>query len=171
MTLLETTRLIEFVASKMPNINSVVETENIYDLNNDNVNVEYSAFCLQQQQHNSDIEGFITYNFNLYYIDRLTLNKANKLEVQSSGITILQNIINVIRERNYVSDIRSTSFVTFTEQFTANCAGVYCSIAITTQNLSLCADEGIYKFDFNDDFNKDFLTYMSATDLSIYDAQ
>lgn len=158
MTLLETIKLIEYIASQQININTIVETENIYDLNNNNFQIKYSAFCLQQQRHVSNVEGFITFNFNAYYVDRLTNDKTNKLHIQSTGINILNNIINTIKERVFVSDVSYSEFITFTERFTAECAGVYCSLAITVPVQSLCsiyADESGAN-DFNNDFNNDF---------------
>ena len=166
MTLLETTRLIEYIGSKMPNVNTVVDTENIYDLNADNYEVKYSAFVVQQQQHMSNQEGFITYNFNLYYIDRLTIDKKNKLEIQSTAINVLQNIINIMQDRSFVTDVTGSAFTTFTEQFTAECAGAYCSIAVTTPNISLCSIYDAYEYDFNEDFGKDFWTFATNFDLS-----
>lgn len=165
MTLLEVTNLIEYIGSKQPNINTVVETENIYDLNADNYQVKYSAFCLQQQRHTSTIEGFTTFNFYAYYIDRLTLDKSNKIEVQSTGITILQNIINILKERIWITDVNASEFITFTEKFTAECAGVYCYISVTVPNTSLCAQYDINEYDFNDDFGADFWTKI-ANDLN-----
>ena len=169
MTLLETTRLIEYIASKQPNINTVVETENIYDLNNDNFQVKYSAFCLQQQRHTSQ-NGFTTFNYNAYYVDRLTNDRKNKLDVQSSGIILLQNIINILNDRIWISNVTASEFVTFTEKFTAECAGAYCNISITVPNASLCAQYDLIEYDFNDDFGADFWTKIAGLDLSIYES-
>lgn len=168
MTLLETVKLIEYIASRQPNINTVVETDDIYELNTDNYQVRYSAFCLQQQRHVSNIEGFTTFNFNAYYVDRLTEDKSNKIEIQSTGITLLQNIINILNDRIWISDVTVSEFVTFTERFTAECAGVYCTISVTVPNVSLCGHY-IDEYDFNEDFGADFWTKIASLDLSIYE--
>ena len=168
MTLLETTRLIEYIASRQINVNTIIDTENIYNLNTNNYQVKYSAICLQQQRHISNIEGFITYNYNIYYVDRLVLDKSNKLEIQSTGINILQNIINIIKDRVWVSDITTSEYVTFTERFTAECAGVYCSISITTPIQSLCSQYDITGGpDFNSDFGDDFWHIVGGPDFNM----
>lgn len=172
MTLLEVTKLIEYIASRQPNVNTVVETENIYDLNADNYEVKYSAFCLQQQRHTSTIEGFITFNFYAYYIDRLTNDRENKIIIQSTGINILQNIINVLKERIWITDVNISEYITFTEKFTAECAGAYCMISVTVPNTSLCAQYDINEYDFNEDFGADFWTkVVDDLNLDIYNIQ
>ena len=66
-TLLETIGIIEGIASAQPNINTVVESGDIYDLNTDHWNKQYAAFCVTQTNHSID-EDFITYRFTLFYV-------------------------------------------------------------------------------------------------------
>ena len=61
-TLLETIDIIEGIAAAQPNINTIVESGDIYDLNTDHWNKQYAAFCVTQNTHRID-EDFITYRF------------------------------------------------------------------------------------------------------------
>lgn len=157
MKLLEVHNTINAMAAEQPNINTIVTTGNVFDLNTDNATVRYSAFCCQQEQHiqNGD---FIDYHFTLFVIDRLTEDKKNKLEVQSTAIFTLQNIIRGLQQYDVLdtSDANIT-YTTFTERFAAECAGAYCNITISSA-VDICYDEilGILG-DFSDDFSNDFL--------------
>lgn len=68
-----------------------------------------------------------TLNGYLYYIDRLTENEDNKLEVQSQSLTTL---FSIFEKLGY--DITTINATLFTQKFTDMCAGAY-----TNFNLSL----------------------------------
>lgn len=137
MTLLETIKILEHIASEQPNINSIVESGDIYDLNKDEYEQKYSAFCVTQNTHSIGTE-FNIYSFTLYYVDRLTLNKSNKLEIQSSGVEFFSNFLHTIYQDWYGLNIETGDVTTFTERFSAECAGAYMSFNITTTPQSLC---------------------------------
>lgn len=129
MTLKEIKMLIEGIAEKQPNINTVVKSGDIYDLNTKG-DVKYCAFCLTQQVH-TEYDGFRTYNFYLFVVDRLLSDGKNKIAVQSAAIESLSNIINTLRNQ-YDIEINSTiTYQTFTQRFASECAGAYCSLAIS----------------------------------------
>ena len=159
MTLLETFCIINRVALAEPNVNTTVNTGNIFDLNTDNTQVKYGAFCIQQQEHIQEGD-YIRYNFNLFYVDRLLENRKNKLEVQSTGISTLQNIINGLKDIDLIDVDTTISYQTFTERFAAECAGAYCSMSIISQT-PLCYEDYLDRInylygDFNFDFSADF---------------
>lgn len=160
MTLFEIFYLINKVAAAQPNINTIVNTGDVFSLNTENYQIKYAAFCLQQGEHRKEQNGFITYNFNLFYVDRLTDDSRNKLEVQSNAIQSLQNIINALIDIELIDVGTEVTFQTFTERFTGLCAGAYCNLSITTDS-PYCYDEfinriGFYIGDFNYDFSEDF---------------
>ena len=129
MTLYEVTKMIEKIADAQPNINSIVKSGDIYDLNKNEFEQNYSAFCLTQRNHT--FEGdFATYNFVMYYVDRLTLDEENKLDIQSSGCNVLIKIINDIEKTGLVS-ITYGDITTFTTRFTSTCAGAYIYLGVT----------------------------------------
>lgn len=138
MTLLETINLLNWIASNQPNVNGIVETGDIYDLNKDEYQQKYSAFCVTQDTHNVG-EEFTTFSFTLYYVDRLTLDKNNKLEIQSTAVEFFANFIKTVMQKFDSLNWTNGEVTTFTEKFSAECAGAYMDCSITTPNISLCA--------------------------------
>lgn len=137
MTLNETIKYINDVAAKQPNINHIIESGNIYDLNTDG-KINYSAFCLTQQPH-TEVEGFRTYNFYFFYVDRLLTDNSNKIAVQSAAIETLSNIINTLRGNFDLEINDNINYQTFTQRFASECAGAYTSVSITVP-ITICAD-------------------------------
>lgn len=138
MTLIEVIQLLNWIASNQPNVNGIVETGDIYDLNKDEYQQKYSAFCVTQNTHNVG-EEFTTYSFTLFYVDRLTLDKSNKLEIQSTAVEFFGNLIKTIMQKFEFLNWTNGDVTTFTEKFSAECAGAYMTCSITTPNNSLCA--------------------------------
>jgi len=138
MTLLETINLLNWIAKNQPNVNGIVESGDIFDLNKDEYQQKYSAFCVTQNTHNVG-EEFTTYSFTLFYVDRLTLDKSNKLEIQSTAVQFFGNLIKTIMQKFDNLNWTNGDVTTFTEKFSAECAGAYMTCSITTPNNSLCA--------------------------------
>ena len=138
MTLLETINLLNWIAKNQPNVNGIVESGDIFDLNKDEYQQKYSAFCVTQNTHNVG-EEFTTYSFTLFYVDRLTLDKSNKLEIQSTAVQFFGNLIKTIMQKFDRLNWTNGDVTTFTEKFSAECAGGYMTCSITTPNNSLCA--------------------------------
>ena len=137
MTLLETINLLNWVARNQPNINGVVESGDIYDLNKDEYQQKYSAFCATQNDHEIN-ESWSRYSFTLYYVDRLTNDKNNKEEIQSTAVSFFQNYTAYMIKNFPQVQFNSGTVVTFTEKFSAECAGAYMECDIITTPQSLC---------------------------------
>lgn len=140
MTFLETTKLLEFLAQLQPNINGIVETGDVFDLNKDEYQQKYSAFCATPRTHTVGLD-YTTYSYTLYYVDRLTLDKSNKTEIQSTGIEFFHNLIATILHNYPEINVDEGTITTFTERFTAECAGAYMDIDIIAANSMLCPIE------------------------------
>lgn len=111
-------------ASNIPNI-GFISTSDIYDLNNSDIN--YPAFVLTQNTHNLNlIEGFMTYSFNLFYVDRLTESKDNEIDLNSIAMSNLGGIILQLYDEGIMTN--EATFVSFTERFQSLCSGAYASI-------------------------------------------
>ena len=155
MTLFETIRTIYQVASKEPNINTLVLSGNVFDLNTNNTTVKYSAFCCEQMPH-EHIENYMRYGFRFYFVDRLTEDSKNKIEVQSKGIQTLENILDKIRNLEIFDVYQDYTYTTFTNKFEAWCAGAYVELYILAPD-NYCYDDVVEMLgDFNIDFNLDF---------------
>lgn len=138
MTLLEVINLLQWVAKNQPNVNGIVESGDVYDLNKEEYTQKYAAFCVQQNTHTIS-EDYSTYRFTLFYVDRLTLDKSNKHEIQSTACEFFQNLIKVLMQKFDGLNWTNGDVTTFTEKFSAECAGAFMTCAITTKNQSVCA--------------------------------
>lgn len=128
MTLKEVTNSIISVATKLPNINTAYEGD-IYDLN-ENPDVEFTSVVLTQRQHyyNEENECW-NYNFVMFYVDKLTTDESNRIDIQSNGIICLHNIIRSLRNIFEV-DTQDEEYDTFTQRFTSMCAGAFVSFSV-----------------------------------------
>lgn len=131
MTLKQLIYNILEIAKEKPNIRTA-EEGNIYDLNN-MPDVEYNVFWLTQGQHRVG-ESTITYNFNMFYVNRLSDNLDNKIDIQSDGIVELVNIINSIVDELDVEVEYPLNFTPFNQRFSDDCSGVYTSVNIVVDN-------------------------------------
>lgn len=164
MTLSNTIRFLEKVALLQPAVKQVVPND-IFRLNA-LPNAQYAVFGWTQGQHSIDVdESLATYSFTLFYIDRLTEDLGNQVEIQSVGIQVLDNIIRTM-ERAGAAIAAPYTFTTFNQRFLDECAGVYVTVGFRVPLNGIC-EEGY--FDFNDDFNDDFATQGSLGGL--YDAE
>jgi len=147
------------MASGQPPVKSIVRND-IFRLNS-LPDARYAVFGWTQGTHSGNVESsFYTYRFTFFYIDRLTENKSNELEIQSVGIQVLDNVLRQLEESNAIP-VGDWQYTTFNQRFLDECAGVFVSVGIEVPVNGLCADS---YFDFNDDFNDDF----AANGVTIY---
>ena len=140
MTYLQILNTIKDTALAQPNVNSVVRE--FLDLNREDA--KYSAVVIQDRDGSRDRiveQDYITYTWHLGYVDRLTYDESNRDDIISTGINIIDNIMNTIRNTWFpeleVSIIDRIN--TFNQRFTAQCAGVYVVLAVNVQ-VSDCVD-------------------------------
>jgi hypothetical protein len=154
MTLQQVIRTVEVIASKQPAVNMIVRND-IFRLN-EAPDARYGVFAWLQGQHTGAVdESLVRYSFTFFYADRLTADLGNQVEVQSTGMEVLTNILRVLDQRG-ISVADRYSFRTFNERFHDECAGVFCDVTLEVPAGSLCP-EGFG--DFNDDFNDDFMIW------------
>ena len=132
--------MIKDTALAQPNVNSVVRE--FLDLNREDA--KYSAVVIQDRDGNRDRiaeQDYVTYTWHLGYVDRLTYDESNRDDIISTGINIITNIVNTIRNTWFpeleVSIVDRIN--TFNQRFTAQCAGVYVVLAVNAQ-VSDCVD-------------------------------
>lgn len=140
MTLIETINLLNWIAQNQPNVNGIVETGDVYDLNKDEYQQKYAAFCATQGEHEIT-ESWSRFSFILYYVDRLNLDKSNKDEIHSTAVEFFHNFASTIYSNYPTVDFTAGRVVTFTERFSAECAGAYMTCEIVTTPQSLCPIE------------------------------
>ena len=136
MTLFEIINKLKNIAISKPNINFVGDGD-VYTLNSI-PNIDYSVFFVTQNDH-SIYQDTITYNLNLFYIDRISDSEDNTLNIQSDGMLQLTNIINTLVFSEDVDVDGEISFTPFIQRFADQCAGVYCNVRfIVDNNLGSC---------------------------------
>lgn len=152
MTLSQTTHAIEQVAKMQPAVNMIVRND-IFRLNS-LPNVRYGVFAWLQGRHTADPEtDMLRFRYTFFYVDRLTADKSNELEVQSVGVETLNNIIRTLGEQG-IWPYGEVEFQTFNQRFVDECAGAYASLTFEVPSDYTCSEQF---GDFNDDYNKDFL--------------
>ena len=139
MTLLETIRSIERVAATQPVVNMIVRND-LFRLNAV-PDAKYGVFAWLQDEHTANTDSsLISYSFTFFYVDRLTENKSNQMEVQSVGIETLDNIIRKLDDLGLVAE-NNYSFRVFNQRFVDECAGVYCNVSLSVPIHSVCPDD------------------------------
>ena len=140
MTYLQIINILKDTALAQPNVNSVVRE--FLDLNREDA--KYSAVVIQDRDGSRDRneeQDYVTYTWHLGYVDRLTYDESNRDDIISTGINIINNIVNTIRNTWFpeleVSIVDRIN--TFDQRFTAQCAGVYVVLAVNAQ-VSDCVD-------------------------------
>lgn len=137
MTLYDTIELIESFAAAQPSVNMIVEND-IFKLNSC-PDAKYGVFAFTQGAHSGSIDSdFLNFAFTLFYVDRLTADHSNQIEVQSVGVSTLDNILQLLY--NAGVDVADYSFQPFNQRFSDECAGVFCSVTLQVPRNSVCAD-------------------------------
>ena len=84
------------------------------------------------------------FEITLYYIDRLLPDYSNDLDIFSSSIENLKNIINGIKDLPGVLEVEDNYVVrnfTNTEKMNDSLAGAYATIRVQVANDTVCYDE------------------------------
>lgn len=135
MTLKECYDMLAKAALLQPNVNTI--EDEFLKLNREDI--EYSAIVIQERDHQA-VGNFMEYSWYLGYVDRLTDDKSNELDIHSTGVNVLKSIINGIKSALYPTvDITANRYITFDQRFTAECAGVYVDVVISVPT-SECPD-------------------------------
>lgn len=130
MTLKEIIDALNEISIEQPSIREYIKSGNIYDLNSER-SAKFGVFCCTNATHEYSVENaLMNFTFYLYYVDRLSSDESNKTEIQSTGISTINNIIRTFVE-DYDVDVSNISYETFTERFSEMCAGVWGTVTIS----------------------------------------
>lgn len=104
------------------------------------------------------------YNFTLFYTDRLVESGDNRTNIQSTGINVIQQILNRLIQEYPTYEVTNTNFTPFTEKFADMCAGVFCNVTFEdpVENLESTIDSECNKGDFE-------LKTITLTKNGLYD--
>lgn len=137
MTIQEIINILQKIALTQPNVRSVGEGD-IYDTLNAEASTKYAYFFITQNRH-QQTEDTDRYSLNIFYIDRLTDDKSNKLQIQSIGKEVLGNVFNTFCEE-FDIEVPTIEYQVFTERFSDYCAGVYATVAFEVMRETECSD-------------------------------
>lgn len=107
----------------------------IYNLNHIQ-EVKYPALVVTNDTHEVN-DMLMKYNFNIFYVERLTANKANKIDVHATAIRMLNSILQDLDNEYIIGD--NYQIITFEEKFNDVCAGAYTKVSMELP-LDLCTD-------------------------------
>lgn len=138
MTLKALVEYIKSTALSQPNVRSFGEGS-IYDFMNARPSIAYDVVFASQTTHR-EVERWDYYGFNLFYVSRLDDDlESNRLEVQSIGKEVLDNIIRNVCEELDI-EYPTVSYTPFTQRFVDECAGVYCTITFEIPKDVICGE-------------------------------
>ena len=130
MTLKEIINALNKISIEQPVVGEYIKSGNVYDLNSER-STKFGVFCCTNATHEYQVENaLMSYTFYLYYIDRLSSDESNKTEIQSTGISTINNIVRTFVD-DYDVDVSNISYETFTERFSEMCAGVWGTVTIS----------------------------------------
>lgn len=157
MTLLETINAIEVAASRQPSVNMIVRND-IFRLNT-YPDAKYGVFAWTQGQHEigMDLQTFV---FTFFYVDRLTADKANEVEVQSVGVQTIGNILRLLDE--WGIPYADWTAQTFNQRFLDECAGVFCSVRLQLPTGNICVIDDAEYPEYYDLRRDDYLNVTAA---------
>ena len=141
MTLKEFIEILEATAAKQAAVKEIVP-QDVYKLNQ-KPDAKYGAFAWLHGTHGETIgEPDRTFRLTLFYVDRLTEDKGNQLDIQSTGVETLSNILRTIvfEHGDEVSIEEAVTYRPFLERFTDDCAGVYAEVAFEVGINDICEE-------------------------------
>lgn len=155
----EIVKIIKNISLALPDVQSFY-TGDVYEVNADQ-SVKYSSIVLTNQEHTFDnINDRFNYNFILFYIDRLTDDEANRVDVHTAAVSALKTIVQHLEDYNVI--INDFKFNLFRERFNDQCAGAYATLSIEVEDND-CTDG----FDFGQ-ISPDKLKEISITTNGTY---
>ena len=139
MTLFQIIQILKEIALTQPNVKTATDGS-IYDVMNTNPSVQYDVVHFSQTTHQSDEETDF-YGLNIFYVSRLEDSlEDNRLQIQSIGKEVLDNIIRTFCE-NWGIDFPVITYTPFTQKFNDLCAGCYCNLRLEIPKEIICADD------------------------------
>lgn len=139
MTLRDVVIAMEAAALAQPSVQMVVPND-IFALNTAK-DARYGVFGWTQGEHRADVPGgLMRYAFTLFYVDRLMDGQYNRLEIQSTGVQTLANILRALDAQDIPTEGEAT-FQSFNQRFVDECAGVFCRVTFLVAADTTCVQE------------------------------
>lgn len=118
------------VAESQPSVRTIVAND-VFRLSQ-MPDARYGVFAFTQLPHRAGVDtDWITYNFRLFFVDRLLPDDSNVIDAQSEGISVLDNVLRHLADVDGIQ-VSDYTLTPFTQRFSDLCAGVYAEVTITT---------------------------------------
>ena len=130
MNFIQILKKLETYSLSLPYVNST-NLGDIYEYLNGKPNVKYAAVNIDINQSTRN-DNLISYSVYLYYVDRLTEDKSNWMEVKTTAEQVLNSIVNYAAEIGDVYDGWTINY--FEQQFADYCAGGYVQFNLEVSN-------------------------------------
>lgn len=86
-------------------------------------------------------ENWTTYQLTLFFIDRLLEDNSNDMDIQSTAIEVLKNLIKKAAQQDGIVSVGDEYTITLfvdTEKFKDRCSGAYATVEFSIENDSTC---------------------------------
>ena len=124
-------KYIKDVAINNPLVKQTIDGD-IYQINSKEN--QYGVFCVTSDMVTRN-DHTTTYDFTLFYVDRLLEDQSNKNVVQTDGIICIQSVCNFINQNNENINISTPiTYQLFTQHFTDQCAGAWATISMEVED-------------------------------------
>lgn len=137
-TLYSVVKTLEAIGMAQPGVHQTGQGH-LYDDLNANPTNKYAVFYLTQTTHRST-ERFDIWGFNAFYVDRLTDDMDNELQIQSIGRETLNNIFSVFCDNYNAEIVGEVKYQVFTERFADLTAGVWATYQIMMPKDIICSE-------------------------------
>lgn len=149
MLLIQAINKIQEISALQRNVN-FVSAEDVYEAMA-LPNIDYGAMVFNQTSYHYDIDlGLNRLSFRLFYIDRLTDDESNKLQVQSIGFEVLKEVIKGMNSLS-LNPAKGLVFRPFTQKFKDMCAGAYVEMTVEFYDEWTCPDDGYAPLSYDAD--------------------
>lgn len=121
-------------------VNAAYAGPSIYNINGATV-LDYPYLFTSPTDDITVGENTTRYGLTLYYVDRLLSDSSNEVDIFSTGVETLKNIIRQLELLDEIVDVTDEPIIrlfTETQRMADSCAGAYCRLSITALNTAAC---------------------------------
>lgn len=121
-------------------VNAAYAGPSIYNINGTTV-LDYPYLFTSPTDDITVGENTTRYGLTLYYVDRLLSDSSNEVDIFSTGVETLKNIIRQLELLDEIVDVTDEPIIrlfTETQKMADSCAGAYCRLSITALNTAAC---------------------------------
>lgn len=144
MNLKELTNLLKINSISKKSVNEFNEGDVYENLNSGEHKYGNINFTINSVEHT---ENTMLINCYLFYIDRLLEDNSNKLDIWTTGVNTLKQVLESSKSVADFFDYSQLTFTTFTEKFSDLCAGVYATVQIEVLDGGTCDEEYTADYD------------------------